>query len=550
MKKYIFISAIASFSLLNVSCDDFLDTVPHDALSPETTWKTEADAEKFMIGCYSGWMDDGVALYADCGSDIGFSYHLHEGWKYIGNGGMSAGVSEVWDFYNFNTIRNCNDFLTNIEKVAFTDAAKKNNMIGQVKTIRAWQYFEKNWYYGGVPIIDSYETAAEAQVPRNTEEEVKQFIYKELDEAIPMLNSGAVEAGTINQGVALAIKMRSALYYGDYDRAKQAAVAIAKLGLYELEPSTSGTASGYKKLFLTDGQKSPEIILAIQHDQTLLSNWMIGSMYNNADGGWSSMVPTQNLVDIYEMDNGLTKEEAGNYYDPTHPFANRDPRMEVTILFPGQNWKNLDGEDVIINTLDKKINEEDNPNDPSGVDNASKTGLTWAKYLGNGPTYYTDMWNANANTIMFRYAEVLLSFAEAKNELDGPCDSVYCALNQIRQRAGMSDVAKNKYNTKETLRELIRRERTVELAGEGFRRADILRWKDSNGKMLAETVLNGSLTRITGTVNNEETIPGKRATVTGTELIEKRVFQPHNRYLPIPQQYRDKNPQLDQNPGY
>lgn len=277
---------------------------------------------------------------------------------------------------------------------------------------------------------------------------------------------------------------------------------------------------------------------------------MIGSMYNNADGGWSSMVPTQNLVDIYEMDNGLTKEEAGNYYDPTHPFANRDPRMEATILFPGQNWKNLDGEDVIINTLDKKINEEDNPNDPSGVDNASKTGLTWAKYLGNGPTYYTDMWNANANTIMFRYAEVLLSFAEAKNELDGPCDSVYCALNQIRQRAGMSDVAKNKYNTKETLRELIRRERTVELAGEGFRRADILRWKDSNGKMLAETVLNGSLTRITGTVNNEETIPGKRATVTGTELIEKRVFQPHNRYLPIPQQYRDKNPQLDQNPGY
>ena len=114
----------------------------------------------------------------------------------------------------------------------------------------------------------------------------------------------------------------------------------------------------------------------------------------------------------------------------------------------------------------------------------------------------------------------------------------------------MFDVDKNKYNTKETLRELIRRERTVELAGEGFRRADILRWKDSNGKMLAETVLNGSLTRITGTVNNEETIPGKRATVTGTELIEKRVFQPHNRYLPIPQQYRDKNPQLDLYPRY
>ena len=80
-----------------------------------------------------------------------------------------------------------------------------------------------------------------------------------------------------------------------------------------MEPSTSGTASGYKKLFLTDRQKPPEIILEIQHDQTLLSNWMIGCMYNNADGGWSSMVPTQNLVDIYELDNGSTKEDAGNY---------------------------------------------------------------------------------------------------------------------------------------------------------------------------------------------------------------------------------------------
>lgn len=232
MKKYIYISVIAAASLMHVSCDDFLDTVPHDALSPETTWKTESDADKFLTGCYSKWIDDGTVLYADCGSDIGYSHHLHEGWKYIGNGGMSAGVSEVANFYDFNAIRNFNDFLANIENVEFTSQAKKDDMIGQVKTMRAWQYFEKNWYYGGVPIIESYETAEEAQVPRNTEAEVKEFIYKELDEAIPMLNIDAVEAGRINRGVALSIKMRSALYYGDYARAKQAAVEIAKLGLY------------------------------------------------------------------------------------------------------------------------------------------------------------------------------------------------------------------------------------------------------------------------------------------------------------------------------
>lgn len=154
--------------------------------------------------------------------------------------------------------------------------------------------------------------------------------------------------------------MRSALYYGDYARAKQAAVDIAKLGSYDLEPSETNTASGYQKLFRVEGQNSKEIILSIAHDQVLISNGYIGSMYNNADGGWSSMVPTQNLVDMYEMNTGLTKEEAGNAYDPTHPFANRDPRMAATILYPGQNWNDMDGNSVIINTLDKNINDEPN----------------------------------------------------------------------------------------------------------------------------------------------------------------------------------------------
>ena len=549
MKKYTLISAIAAVSFLNVSCEDFLSTAPHDSMNPELTWKTEADAEKFLIGCYSGWMDDAWAYYADCGSDIGFGFHIHEGVRYIGNGSMSAS-NEVYHNYDYNKIRNCIDFLANIENVSFTDEARKQDMIGQVKTIRAWQYFQMNWNYGGVPIIESFETAEDAMVPRNTEEEVKNYIYKDLDEAIPLLSPDRTDMGIINRGVALAIKMRSALYYGDYDRARQAAVDIANLNLYSLEPSDAGTASGYKKLFTKEGQNSQEIIMAIQHDQTLLSNWVIGEMYNNADGGWSSIVPTQNLVDIYEMNDGLTKEEAGSAYDPAHPFANRDPRMAATILYPGQDWKNLSGESVIINTLDKTINGEANPNDPAGVDNASKTALTWAKYLGDGPTYYADMWNADIATIMFRYAEVLLSFAEAKNELDGPCDSVYTALDQIRLRAGMPAVDRTKYATKEKLRELIHRERTVELAGEGFRRADILRWKDESGKMLAETVLNGPLTRITGTVNTAEANPELRATVTGTELIEERKFATYNRYLPIPQNARDVNTNLEQNFGY
>ena len=103
----------------------------------------------------------------------------------------------VADYYKFGMIRRCNDFLTNIQNIEFADAKKKDNMIGQVKTIRAYTYFNMNWQYGGVPIIDSYETAEEAQVPRNTEEEVKKYIYDELDAAIPMLDDAPAASGYI-----------------------------------------------------------------------------------------------------------------------------------------------------------------------------------------------------------------------------------------------------------------------------------------------------------------------------------------------------------------
>lgn len=475
-------------------------------------------------------------MYWDCGSDFGFNYHIHENWKNVGNGSMTAS-NQVADYYDFSMIRRCNDFLTNIEPLEFADSKKKDNMIGQVKTIRAYQYFNMNWWYGGVPIIDSYETADDAKVARNTEDEVKKFIYDELDAAIPLLNDAPAAIGYIAKGTALALKMRSALYYGDYQRAIDASKAIIALGQYDLDPS-------FENLFTIAGQGSKEIIASVQRDENLYDNWMIGTMYNNADGGWSSMVPTQNLVDAYEMSNGLTKEEAGSGYDATHPYANRDPRMAMTVLFPGMDW-----EGGILNTLDATIDGNKNPNNPDDADNASKTALTWGKYLSD-KSQYTDMWATSAAMIIFRYAEVLLSYAEAENELNGPSAEVYNMLDQVRNRVGMPAVDRSKYATKDKLRELIRRERSNELAGEGLRRADILRWKDSSGKMLAETVLNGPLTRPAGTVNANEPDPYKRATVSGTSLIENRSFATHNRYLPIKQDYLDKNPNLKQNTGY
>lgn len=538
--KRVLVYMLAGMALVGTSCSDFLETIPNDALSPSTTWKTEADAEKFLIGCYDGWADETGIFYWDCASDFGFNFHVHEGFRNIGNGGMTAS-NQVSDYYKFGMIRRCNDFLTNIQNIEFADAKKKDNMIGQVRTIRAYKYFTMNWLYGGVPIIDSYETAEEAQVPRNTEEEVKKYIYDELDAAIPLLDDAPAASGYIAKGTALAIKMRSALYYNDYERAKEAAKAIMNLGLYELDPS-------FENLFMVSGQNSKEIIAAVQHDENLYADGMVATMYNNGDGGWSSMVPSKNLIDAYEMSNGLTKEEAGSGYDPKHPFANRDPRLAMTVLYPGMDWVGIGGA-TVINTLDKELDGKSNPNHPSTANNSSKTGLTWAKYL-NPMAQYGDIWSTKAQPILFRYAEVLLTYAEVENELNGPSAEIYGMLDQIRTRAGMPKVDQSKYGSKETLRELIRRERSIELAGEGLRRADILRWKDASGKMVAETVLNAPLESFTGTINYAETDPEKRAVINGVELVENREFAPRNRYLPIKQDYLDKNKKLEQNDGY
>ena len=138
-----------------------------------------------------------------------------------------------------------------------------------------------NFWYGGVPIIDSYTDADEAKVPRNSEAEVKEYIYKEIDEAIGYLevrpNS---DKGRVGKATALVVKMRSALYWGDNQRALDAAREIRDLNVYELD-------SDYANQYTLAGQDSPEIILSLQRIKNLANEWMV-TIPNNADGGWSS----------------------------------------------------------------------------------------------------------------------------------------------------------------------------------------------------------------------------------------------------------------------
>ena len=293
----------------SVSCSGFLDTAPRSQLSQKTTWKTAEDAEKFLVGCYDGWESGSTILYMDCLSDFGFSFHTHEGFRSIGNGTMSPSNPGA-SFYNYAIIGRCNLLLKQIEQIPSIPEAQKKRIIAEAKVIRAYQYFTMNFLYGGVPIIDLPQNADEARLPRKSEAEIRTYIAKDLDEAIPDLQT-SVPRGRLGKGAALALRMREALYYGDWQLAKDKAQEIISLGIYSLEPS-------YQKLFTVAGQGSPEIIAAVQYLETVKPlDTSIGSMLNNSVGGWSSMVPTANLVNTYEMKSGLTTDEAGSGYDPT-----------------------------------------------------------------------------------------------------------------------------------------------------------------------------------------------------------------------------------------
>ena len=335
-KQYIF-AGLTLLSLSLTSCDDFLDTAPNDALTDSKTWKTESDVNNFLTGCYDFYQPAISLVYWDAGSDFGYNNFPWEGFTCIGNGTMTpsnpgARPDPAWrggymDLYDFQTIRRCNTLLANVDKATFSSEAVKKDMVAQCRFIRAYRYFVMTNRYGGVPIIDNYSTAQEAQVPRSSEADVHKYIKDELAAVIADINTVPTQRGRAGKGAALALKMRLALYESDWATAKEAAQAIINLGQYSLE-------SNYATLFQVAGQDSKEIILASQQESNNYAyDWSF--YFPNSVGGWSSVVPTQQCVDNYEMANGMTIDESGSGYDPVHPFHGRDPRLSATIIYPG-----------------------------------------------------------------------------------------------------------------------------------------------------------------------------------------------------------------------
>jgi hypothetical protein len=239
-------------------------------------------------------------------------------------------------------------------------------------------------------------------------------------------------------------------------------------------------------------------------------------------------------VDAYETINGKTITEDPSY-DASQPYKNRDPRLDASIIRPGSLYE--------ATYFDPYTGTDYYKNN-----NCSPTGYNVKKFIPNisdfrNTGYGTDIDNTGLNFIVMRYAEILLTYAEAKIEANQLDASLYQAIDAVRKRAGMPVVNQTTYNNQSSLRALIRRERRVELAMEGLRWYDIQRWK------IGETVMPGTVTgALLGSVNPNN----GELTLTQERIgpVSERVFSAKNYLFPIPQKEIDLNKGLSQNPGY
>lgn len=466
----------------------------------------------------------------------------------------------------YANIRRVNLYLEKVNDSPLS-AKLKTRTKAEARFLRAWYYFIMLKTFGGIPIIRDkvFDATEEINVPRDSYATCVDYLVNELDKIAPDLAEPYEDRdyGRVTKGACLALKSRILLYaasplfnggnpgnalvsYSSYDparwqKAAQAAEDVINLGQYQLVKDNTVPGNGFNKVFLT--RVNPEYIFA----QLKPNNKDLENFYNppSRGGNWYSS-PTQNLVDDFTTINGkpITEDVKSpsnpTGYDANNPYANRDPRLGFTVIWNGMLWYN------------KTTNKKDPVYTFQGAGGTQDSIDVNSPYAGTLTGYYTrkmcdENLSANGTALsergypMIRYAEILLNYAEAKNEV-GETDKAYAKLIELRDRAGIKPGTNNMYGlkpgmTQDEMRKVIMNERRVELAFEEHRFWDVRRWK------IAEQTDN-IITR------------GVKITKSGSTYIytpvnvRKHNFRKEMYIMPIPQTEISKMSALVQNPGW
>lgn len=591
------IPALFCYVLVFTGCDgNPLNVTPSDRISESAVWNDPALIEAYLNSIYRG-MDHGanqsqMGTLSDEASSIpdrGTSVVL-QGAVTPGNLGIieeSRSNQFKWDEL-YSNIRNVNIFLSEIDNANIRDQALKDRMKGEAHFLRAYFYHNLMRAYGGVPIVTEVAELGDEdlEVPRNSFAETVDFIVQEADAAAALLplQHDAANLGRATKGAALALKSRVLLYAasdlyhvnpsgmaetgytGGRDRnqmwqdARNAAQAVIDLGVYSLYRADPGpgdsTALNYYQVFhipnttesimeryFNDGDRNGTNLNYRPH------------IYHGPNGyhQWGGTTPTQQHVDAYLMADG-TPFSWDNPEHAANPYANRDPRFYASILYDGAPFRQrpTDSEPFdrvgVIQTI-RRIELSDGTVVP-GVDtrdspiepwNGTWSGYYVRKILDDSapPTagQVPGIW------IYFRYAEILLNYAEAAIEL-GDDAAARDALNQIRRRAGMPEIDASVSG--DALKEAYRLERRIELAFEEHRYFDIRRW------MIAPEVMNEDARGIIITAKATDRADRYTYHDYTYEVMtyEQRSWHDKVYFFPIPQDEMNRNANLVQNPGY
>ncbi|MFT7035353.1 MAG: hypothetical protein ACJA2S_003876 [Cyclobacteriaceae bacterium] len=530
--KYILLIFV---SMTFLSCnDDFLELTPQDKLNSGDVWKDIVLVELLVNDMYGSLPDGfnrGWAMLGSATDDGENGY----GWPALQRFNIGAVSPSNYPFggtwaNNYRVIRSANDLIANVDGVENANEAQLNRIKGEAYFLRAFYYFDLARHYGGVPIIETAQSLDDDLLTaRNTYDETVDFIVSDLDKIISgnllPTNHDSGNVGRATIGAAMALKGRILLY-----AERWAASAAASKGV--MDANTYSLFSDYESLFVEANENNDEVIFDKQFQDPDLGHW--GHLFNHPvgyPGGWGGTNPTQELVDTYEMTDGELPATSG-LYDANDPYVNRDPRFAATVLYNGTNYRgravetNLGGLDGIEKNGD-----------------ATKTGYYLRKFMDESFVEYSAVTGSN-NWIHIRYAEVLLNYAEAQNEVGGPDANVYSAINEVRSRASVNMPDLPAGLSQDEMRERIRRERRIELAFEEHRFFDVRRWG------IGEQVFSGAIHGIRIGPNGELTGASADDRPYGLIEVESRTFLPAHTLAPIPQSEIDKNPKLNQNTGY
>lgn len=539
--KFLHIATALLFVGFTSSCSDFLDRYPLDELSDSSFWKTENDAMMAVTdiyGCLPTWDQD---------EDINSDNAVH-GIKWAA-GNISKGVYDPMDQSwagSYTPIRQCNLVLEKVKDIEMSDESRKK-IEGQAYFFRAFVYFNLIRSFGDVPYIDKPLNLTDVEdITRTPREEVYAKVMADFDKAIEYLPEEWDAANTprVTKGAALAMKSRAALYYNNWQVAADASKAVMDLGKYELYDA--GNTGKYQELFWEKSDGCDENILYVQFNYPDKTHYLIGwECFPTL--GWGGMNPTQSLVDAFEDKDGAPISKS-TIYNEKDPFKNRDPRLEVNVLH--------DGEEMYGVTIKVKPLKSSGKTGIEQHGDATATGYYQQKWLDPSIDPQSEGWNMGKDWVVIRYAEVLLTYAEAMNELHPLSAESFDAVNQVRRRVGMPDLqntdpSKPTYcATQDELRKRIQNEWRVEFALEGGKRMwDIRRWG------IAKEVLNApflglKMKPVEGVVDGKPAIvdyilyEGENIKLAGSH------YEDHNYLLPVPQTEIDLNPKLTQNPGY